>query len=176
MKKKLIYLGDLVHNYISKGPFMFPINIGYISSYTTSLYGDDVDIRLFKFPGDLLNAIKKEKPDIIGLSNYTWNLDLNVKIMDYCKTVSPDILTVLGGPDYVVDKQDAYYYMKNRKSLDFYVLFQGEIGFSNIVKKYLDVQNIEEMKKSTIENCSFYDIQNDKLVVGENQLLSDINS
>ncbi len=48
MKKTLIHLADLVHDYISKGPFVFPLNIGYISAHTYSIFGDSVEIRLFK--------------------------------------------------------------------------------------------------------------------------------
>ncbi|MFH1642147.1 MAG: cobalamin B12-binding domain-containing protein [Nanoarchaeota archaeon] len=132
--KCVIYLADLVHNYVSKGPFTFPINIGFISAYTKKIFGNDVEIKLFKFPLDLINEIKKQKPDVVGLSNYTWNLDLNEKMLDYIKSVSKDIITVLGGPDFPVEYADALKYIKQRKNLDFFVLYQGEIGFTNIIK------------------------------------------
>lgn len=43
----LIYLADLVHNYASKGPHTFPINIGYIAAYAKKFYSGRVSIRLF---------------------------------------------------------------------------------------------------------------------------------
>ena len=42
----LIYLGDLVHNYIGKGPFMFPINIGYLVTFTKAHIHKDKKIIL----------------------------------------------------------------------------------------------------------------------------------
>ena len=66
-----IYLADLVHNYVSKGPHTFPINVGYIASYAKKCYGEKVQIKLFKYPLDLINAIKQDNPHIVGLSNYT---------------------------------------------------------------------------------------------------------
>ena len=47
----LIYLGDLVHNYIGKGPFMFPINIGYLETFTkANIKGKNIIFKLFKHP------------------------------------------------------------------------------------------------------------------------------
>lgn len=172
----VIYLADLVHNHIGKGPFMFPINLGYISSYTNTKFGDNVEIKIFKFPADLLDAIKKQKPDVVGLGNYTWNLDLNIKILDHIKSISKDILTVMGGPDYPSDYYEAAEYLKERKSLDFYVLFQGEIGFVNILNKLLEKGSIERIKQGVIENCVYYDFAINKVVIGKvNSLGKDLD-
>ncbi len=164
--KCLIYLADLVHNHIGKGPFMFPLNIGYLSGYTKLEFGEQVEIRLFKFPLDLLKAVDDRKPGIVGLSNYTWNIDLNKRVLERVKQASPQTLTIMGGPDFPVEESNALEYMKSRAGLDFYALFQGEIGFSEIVRSFLPSRDIESIKNGPIKNCAYFDKENDSLVVG----------
>lgn len=163
----IIYLADLVHNYAAKGPHTFPINIGYIASYAKKFYGDRIEVRLFKFPGDLLEAIKLKPPHIVGLSNYTWNLDINNRISRWVKSLSQDILTVYGGPDYPALQRDSARYLQERPFLDFYVINQGEKGFLNLLERYFQSSCIEEMKRSPVQNCSFYNKSANKVVESE---------
>lgn len=172
----IIYLADLVHNYAAKGPHTFPINIGYIASYAKKFYGDGIEIQLFKFPGELIDAIEKKRPHIVGLGNYTWNLDINNRIISWVKSLSQDILTVYGGPDYPVAHQDCLRYFKERPYLDFYVINQGEKGFLNLVERYFQSASIDEMKISPVQNCSFYNRSTDELVMSEGyEHIKDLN-
>lgn len=155
-KKCLIYLADLVHNYNAKGPHIIPVNIGYVASYAKKLYGDRVEIRLFKYPIDLINAFKQQLPDIVGLSCYTWNTDINNKIISRAKSLSGDIVTVFGGPDYPVGENEGLNYFKQRPYLDFYIIHQGESGFANLLERYFLCDSLEGMKKDPISNCLFY--------------------
>ena len=59
-----------------------PINIGFIASYIKKTYGDKVDITLFKYPDDIIKEIKSNPPDVIGLSNYSWNSNLSEFLAD----------------------------------------------------------------------------------------------
>ena len=54
-----------------------PINIGFIGSYAKSIFNDNITVKLFKYPQETIDAIKKEKPDLICLSNYSWNSNLS---------------------------------------------------------------------------------------------------
>lgn len=174
--KCLIYLADLAHNYAAKGPHTFPINIGYIASYAKKFYDDRIEVQLFKFPGDLIEAIKRKKPQIIGLGNYTWNLDINNRIIAWAKSLSPDILAVFGGPDYPVDYQDKLKYFQERPCLDFYVINQGEKGFLNLLERYFQSGNIKDMKLSPVANCAYYDKTGDSIVEsGKNEYIEDLN-
>lgn len=163
----LIYLADLVHNYASKGPHTFPINIGYIAAYAKKIYQDKIKIKLFKFPLDLIVSIKEKKPDILALSNYTWNLDINNRIIPWAKSLHEDIITVFGGPDYPITYEESTDYLKRTKDLDFYVLYQGEKGFANIIQRYFDSQSLVEMKSQELENCSFYDRNTNRVVASK---------
>jgi len=65
-----IYLGDLVYDTIETN-YVVPLNIAYLATYTKSRYGQEVDIKLFKYPRHLEEALKDNPPDILGLSNYS---------------------------------------------------------------------------------------------------------
>ena len=78
MKKPLkIYLCDLTYDTIIFVSDTIPINIGFISSFVNRKLGDKVDIELFKYPNDLLKRVEQDPPDILGLSNYSWNSNLS---------------------------------------------------------------------------------------------------
>ena len=73
----LIYLADLTHIGHGIATEAFPLNVGLIASYTLKQFGSEVDIKLFKYPDELLQAIHREAPSILGLSNYAWNSNLS---------------------------------------------------------------------------------------------------
>jgi len=57
-----IYLADPIHNYIkSRDNWMIPLNALYIASYTKMNFGDQVDIKIFKFPDLILQEIEKNR-------------------------------------------------------------------------------------------------------------------
>ncbi|MBS3134100.1 cobalamin-dependent protein [Candidatus Woesearchaeota archaeon] len=171
-EKIIIYLADLVHNYIGKGPFMFPINIGYVKSYINdSIYKDKVEIKLFKYPDKLLQEIEKNKPHIIGLSNYAWNEDLNSQLLKYIKQKYPEMITVMGGPNIHIRSDLIIEYLRNQPYLDFYVIHKGEPGFFHLMESYFNSgKDINIMKESKIKDVAFYDKKNDRVLRGEETL------
>ena len=77
MDKKLkVFLCDLTYDTVILVSDTKPINIGFIGSYMKKKFGDNVSIELFKYPNDVIKEIKKNPPDVIGLSNYSWNSNL----------------------------------------------------------------------------------------------------
>ena len=72
-----IFLADLAHTYsVGTTDLLMPLNIGFIKAYAVKEHGASVDIALFKHPEKLLARIDKERPEIIGFSNYGWNENL----------------------------------------------------------------------------------------------------
>ena len=54
----LIYLADLAHTYSTKNEsLMIPLNIGYLKAYALEQHKDKVEIKLFKDPQKLLEAL-----------------------------------------------------------------------------------------------------------------------
>lgn len=167
-RKPKLYLCDLVHNYLGVGTYMFPLNIAYLAAYTEEYFTRDVDIKLFKYPADFMKEFKKEKPDIVGFSNYTWNADINNKMSAWVKSVSPETLVIFGGPniDYTAEGYNRFF--KTHNGVDFYVPYQGETPFLNLLKAIEEKgPGLKGLKVDPIDGVVFYDENRDTSVCGE---------
>jgi len=69
MKPLKIFLCDLTYDTVTLSTEAFPLNIGYIASYTKQLFHENVEISLFKYIEKLEIALENSTPDIIGFSN-----------------------------------------------------------------------------------------------------------
>ena len=58
----LVYLADLAHDYQSMRQFV-PLSVGYLASYAYSVFGDNIEIKLFKSADKLMDAIEDREPD-----------------------------------------------------------------------------------------------------------------
>lgn len=168
MEKKIkIYLCDLVHIYLGVGTYMFPLNIGYIAAFANKIFGDKIEIDLFKYPEDFMAAMRKQKPDLVGFSNYTWSANLNNKMAEWVKSISPETIVVFGGPNINYSETGYRNFFNSHKATDFYVLYQGEISFSNILSKIFEKGlDISLLKSEPIDGIVFYDPKTDKILKG----------
>ena len=159
MSKKIrIYLCDFVHNYLGVGTYMFPLNIGFIAAWANNNFPDDVDIHLFKYPDDFMSKFKETKADLVGFSNYTWNADLNSRVTDWVKSLSPETITVYGGPNINYSLEGYKRFFDGHQSADCYVLYQGETPFENILRRLLDEGvNVKALKSAPIDGVVFSD-------------------
>lgn len=139
-KKELIYLADLSYfNKYTKPHITIPLNVGYIAAYALKFFAKEFDIKIFKDPRELVDNIHRNPPAILGLSCYTWNSRINILIAEIAKTRNTDTIVTVGGPE--VDS-----YTEEQTSLhrqfsgycDFYILNEGELGFYNLLKRYLE--------------------------------------
>ena len=73
MAQLRIYLCDLTHETVILVSDTIPLNLGYVASYAKKIHGKSIEISLFKYPDNAIDAIKKNPPDVLGLSNYSWN-------------------------------------------------------------------------------------------------------
>ena len=80
-----IYLADLTYATISLATDSFPLNISFVTAYCKKKFGNNVDIKLFKYPNDLEKAIRDARPDILGMSNYPWNFNLGLTFFKMIK-------------------------------------------------------------------------------------------
>ena len=119
MKPLKIYLADLTYNTISLATDAFPLNIGFVAAYCKNKFGEKVDIELFKYPKDLDRAIKEARPDVLGMSNYPWNLNLGLSFFKMVKKISPNIVTVMGGPNIPLEDKDRSEFILKNPLIDF---------------------------------------------------------
>ena len=146
-----IYLGDLTYNTIIVSTESLPINIGFIASYCIKRFGNNVDIKLFKYIDDLEKAVYESPPDILGLSNYCWCQNVSQEMFKVFTEKNPNGLRVWGGPNFPIDAPSQREFFKKFNNFDIYVPIDGEVGFSNIVEKALQV-NPNEIRNNVLES------------------------
>ncbi|MGD1877672.1 MAG: B12-binding domain-containing radical SAM protein [Kiloniellaceae bacterium] len=133
--KTKIFLADLAHTYsVTDRSLTVPLGIGYVKAYCDTMFGDSVDIRLFKHPERFLAAAEAERPEIFGFANYGWNENLNREIGRHIRKTFPDALIVAGGPN--TDPEDALRlrFLKKHDYIDFLVIDGGEEPFAELVE------------------------------------------
>lgn len=128
-----VYLADL--SYLEDWDYVHPVplNVGYIGAYLKKIH-PDVHLELFKHPAKLMERCKSAPPDVLGLSQYTWNVNLNFAVTKRLKEIRPDALTVVGGPFF--DAESPAWITKffsDRPQLDAYVVDEGEWSFARLV-------------------------------------------
>jgi putative methyltransferase len=78
----------------------------------------------------LLAPFAERPPDVLGLSCYTWNWDLQCAIARRVKSINPACLVIAGGPH--PDYKDAAFFARH-PYLDAVVVKDGEIPFSRVL-------------------------------------------
>ena len=133
-----VYLGDLgyFNDYNFSQPT--PLNVGYIGEYL-QLQIPGVSVELFKNPVEMLERIRHSPPQILGLSHYQWNSNLNLKVIEAAKSAQPDVVSVLGGPQF--DATNPLWiaeFFSARPNVDFHIEREGEVTFSELVKSLIN--------------------------------------
>ena len=147
----LVYIANLTHfcNGVASTEAI-PLNIGYLASYLLYRFANRVEVFLFNEPEALEIALASRQPDVLATSNYSWSSNLNYLFLEYAKKLWPDIVTVMGGPNYpgIATKQKVF--LKKHPALDFYVYLEGEQSFAGLVevllKKGKDLTLIQKEK------------------------------
>ena len=92
----IVYLADLAHDYLPARQFV-PLGIGYLASYSNSIFGEKVEFHLFKSVDRLLDKCEACEPDLVGFANYTWNERLNAFAGGRLRKRFPELPIVMGG-------------------------------------------------------------------------------
>lgn len=149
-----IFLGDLVHDWEKVSVWTFPLNVGFIGGYANQEIDEVSEVRLFKRPDEMINAIRTEKPEVVALANYVWNSNLNAHVAGISKDVDPNILVVGGGPLFTslnANTETASKYFKANPNYDSYIVNQGEKGFVALVRKFIECgSSVEELRRLSV--------------------------
>ena len=155
-KKLKVYLGDITHDTIILVSDTIPINIGFIATYMKKKFGDMVEITLFKYPEDIIKAIKSDPPDVIGLSNYSWNTNLSEHLVSVAKKFNSNVVTIQGGTNFPHDKETQQSFLSERPSTDIFTILEGEKACSNIIQRVLDSdKDRKKIFEKEIDGCVF---------------------
>ena len=152
MRPIKIFLCDLTYDTVTLSVDGFPLNIGYIASYAKMKFGANVEIRLFKYIEKLQDALEVSAPDIIGFANYAWNRQISKEMSKIFLDKNPNGVVVWGGPNFPADVESQESFFKKFSPVDIYVPIEGEIGFSNILKKIISLSSLNELRKNILSN------------------------
>jgi radical SAM superfamily enzyme YgiQ (UPF0313 family) len=137
-----IWLADLTHTGVngqSLGVDTFPLAIGCIATYTENKISLKNPLRLFRYPEKLGRQLTKEGcPDIIGFSNFIWNLELSLAVARRIKEMNPKTVVIMGGPNFPIEPSKQEVFLKSHPEVDFTVLHEGEAAFVNLLNCLCD--------------------------------------
>ncbi|MBI2870561.1 MAG: B12-binding domain-containing radical SAM protein, partial [Candidatus Omnitrophica bacterium] len=158
MKKIKIFLCDLIHDSFRTREDWnsVPLNIGFIGAFLKREVGDSVDLALFKYPQKLIETMKTDIPDVIGFSFYTWNQELVLFIAGKIKQAHPDVLIVLGGPNIDTTEEFLTNFFISNPQIDYYIPYEGEETFMELVKAYMANKDIGKLKRTKIMGVATY--------------------
>ena len=174
MRPLKIFLGDLSYfNDHTRFSLYVPVNIGYIASYAKNLFGNAIEITLFKDPNKLLEAAEVEKPEVVGQSFYYWNTCLDHAVARQLRaSLGAGTTIIWGGPSVDTDLSEREGLFRRFPEVDAFISNEGELGFSNIIAQRLDGSS--SLRKTPIDGAIFTD--GNTLIVGEEVGLSlDLN-
>ncbi len=166
-RKLKIALGDLRHNTIGRHSFYMPLGIAYIASYARSRFSDNIEIKIYDDPDVMIGNIKTWKPDVVGLSHYCWNSRLSGVVFSHARRVNPGTVCVAGGPEFPTDREECRKYLLNNPEIDFYIYFDGEVAFSNLVSKILNGETFSRIKSLPQDSTMCLCGKRNRLVAGE---------
>jgi len=129
-----IYFADLTHTGNGINSLTFPLGIALICSYTKKIFPGEFDLKLFKFPEDLISEILQYTPDVLAFSCYSWNSNLVDYFGRWVKQINPNVIIICGGPNFPVEYNEKLHYLKTKEYIDFYIENEGEFAFVELLK------------------------------------------
>ena len=152
----LVYLADLMHDYMELRQFA-PLGIGFLASYAKSVHGDAVEVRLFKSVDKLLDAVEVERPDMVGLSNYTWNLQLGAFAGRRIKAAHPTMPLIMGGPNIGTTEPDVEKFLREYDFVDVYCMYGAERSVASLIgclrEQPANLRTGETLRSTTADSC-----------------------
>jgi radical SAM superfamily enzyme YgiQ (UPF0313 family) len=118
--------------------------VRYLKAFTKDL-NYDVNIREFTINDReerIVKEIIEEKPDVVALSTYIWNVEMIVKVANLINIVDPSIEILYGGPEVSYDSR----LFLSENIGDFVIEGEGERTYREFVEYKLGIKNIEDIK------------------------------
>ena len=94
-------------------------------------------VDLIKYPEDLNAALKVKIPQFLSMSNLCFNINLSYAFASYVKENYPKTIVIFGGPNFPTKSAERKKFLQAYPSIDFYMKWDGEISYVNLVKKLI---------------------------------------
>ncbi|MHB8155176.1 MAG: B12-binding domain-containing radical SAM protein [Candidatus Omnitrophota bacterium] len=140
-----------------------PLNLGLISRYLRKTVDYKFDIKMFKVAQEVLDILPSWKPDVLGISQYSWNSQLNLYVAKIVKEHNPRCFAVAGGPNLDFLDSRRIEFFKDNPWVDIGVYYDGEIPFAEIMKLLISGKNPEEIKQHPVAGTYSFDFKTNSL-------------
>lgn len=84
-------------------------------------------------PAEIVEQLLSLKPSIIGFGVYIWNIEQTTKLVGLLKTIAPEILIVLGGPEISYEQAE----QPIAAMADYVICGPGERRFADLCRRLL---------------------------------------
>lgn len=135
---KRVFFADLTHCGTITNADTFPYGVGCVAAYAKTVFGDAIDLDIFKFPAELDMAMAATPPDVLCLTNYAWNANLSMTVARMARAKWPDLTIVMGGPNICITAEGRQRFLEENSCIDFYAKFEGERAFAGLYQALLD--------------------------------------
>lgn len=141
-----------------------PLGVGLIARYLQKKVGSDLEIKMFKEPARVLDVLTSWTPDVLGVSQYSWNSELNLYFAKLIKMNKPDCLVIAGGPNFDYSESGRIKYFKDYPGVDICVAYDGEIPFAEIIKRLLAGEERASLCRQPPAGAYSFDAESGKIV------------
>ncbi len=105
------------------------------------------------YTDDILQAIYKKKPDILGFSCYIWNIAMVEELCVELRKLLPNTKIWLGGPEV---SYDAMKRVENTENIDGIMIGEGEETFKELLDYYVaGKRKLNEVKGLVFRNTAY---------------------
>ncbi|MEW5896866.1 MAG: radical SAM protein [Nanoarchaeota archaeon] len=123
-----------------------PIGLGYLAAYVKSK-SSNINIKLLDCLKEKYNHqdfedyIIKEKPDIVGITAFTLEMDSALKCAAIVKRIDKKIITIIGGPHVSNFPKEVI----NKDNIDFIFRGESEISFYKFIEELKQIKNFRNV-------------------------------
>lgn len=171
-----IYLADLGHNLVTATSDTYPLGVGNLAAYAQAHLDrkETVDVSIYKEPQELKAALDAAPADIVGFSSYSWNHNLAITFADYARRKNPDVVTLMGGPNFPLTDEEQDSWIRSLPEIDMHVrgpTYEGERAFVTALQRYVDVgKSREGLLEQAVDGSLFVHPKTGEVLRGENEI------
>lgn len=116
---------------------MIPLSVGLLGSHLKKNI-PEINVTILKKSTEILPFLDKKKPDVLGICNYLWNVNLANRLSRYAREKNPKTYIVFGGPEITKQRFDEENFFQKYSHADMLIQGEGELAFTQLIKMYLE--------------------------------------
>ncbi len=167
-----LFLADLGHNQLTVSSDVYPLGVANLATYVKSNFKspEPLQVTLFREPESLKAAIDDAPPDVLGLSSYSWNHYLSLTFARYVKARNPNVLTLMGGPNFPLTSPEQESFLRSMTEIDVATrgpTYEGERAFLNIIQRFAEAgHSLDGLQEAAVAGNHWIDRRTGQFVSG----------